>query len=69
MNQELWRKFDKLRSLPFSGFEGLADFFQKEKIHFKPSDIGTWGQFFAARFNRLGGIFYVPEWLAEFLAL
>lgn len=63
MNQELWQKFDKLRSLPFSGHEGLAEFFQKEGIRFVPSDLGTWGKFFAARFGRSGGTFHVPEWL------
>lgn len=65
MNQELWQKFDKLRSLPFSGHEGLAEFFQKEGIRFAPRDLGTWGQFFAARFGRSGGTVHVPEWLAE----
>ena len=64
MNQELWKKFDKLRSLPFSGSEGLAEFFQKEGVRFSPSDLGTWGQFFAARFGRAGGESHVPEWLA-----
>ncbi len=64
MNQELWKTFDKLRTLPFSGSEGLAEFFQKEGIRFAPSDLGTWGQFFAARFGRAGGESHVPEWLA-----
>lgn len=64
MNQELWKKFDKLRCLPFSGHEGLAEFFQKEGIRFAPSDLGTWGQFFAARFGRSGGTVHIPEWLA-----
>lgn len=65
MNQELWQKFDKLRSLPFSGHEGLAEFFQKEGIRFSPSDIGMWGQFFAARLGRASGTFHIPEWLAD----
>jgi hypothetical protein len=65
MNQELWQKFDKLRGLPFSGLEGLAEFFQKEGIRFAPSDLGTWGQFFAARFGGMGGAVHFPEWLAR----
>jgi hypothetical protein len=64
MNQELWKTFDKLRTLPFSGSEGLAEFFQKEGVRFSPSDLGTWGQFFAARFGRGAGTVHVPEWLA-----
>lgn len=68
MNQELWQKFDKLRSLPSSGDEGLAEFFQKEGVRFAPSDLGTWGQFFAARFGRAGGMLHVPEWLAGVFA-
>ena len=31
MNQKLWEKFDKLRASPFTGHEGLAEFFQKEE--------------------------------------
>lgn len=64
MNQELWQKFDKLRSLPFSGHEGLAEFFQKEGIRFAQKDLGTWVKFFSARFGRSGGTAHVPEWLS-----
>ena len=64
MNQELWQKFDKLRSLPFSGHEGLAEFFRKEGIRFASKDLGTWGKFLSARFGRAGGTVHVPEWLA-----
>ncbi|MEK6260105.1 MAG: hypothetical protein AABP62_15910 [Planctomycetota bacterium] len=64
MNKELLQKFDELRSLPFSGHEGLAEFFQKEGIRFAPKDLATWGQFFSARFGRSGGTAHVPEWLA-----
>ena len=64
MNQELWQKIGKLRSLPFSGSEGLAEFFQKEGIRFAAKDLGTWGKFLAARFGRSGGAVHVPEWLA-----
>jgi hypothetical protein len=64
MNQELWKKFDKLRSLPSTGYEGLAEFFQKEGVHFSASDLATWGQFLSARFGRAGGMLHVPEWLA-----
>ena len=64
MNQELWQKFDKLRGLPFRGHEGLAEFFQREGIRFSPSDLTTWGQFFAARFGQMDGTFQIPEWLA-----
>lgn len=64
MNEELWKTFYKLRSLPSSGAEGLAEFFEKEGVRFAPSDLGTWGQFFAARFGRAGGMFHLPEWLA-----
>ena len=63
MNRELWQKFDQLRSLPFSGHEGLADYFQKEGIRFATKDLATWGQFFSARFGRSGGTVLVPEWL------
>ena len=64
MNKELWQKFDQLRSLPFSGHEGLADYFQKEGIRFATKDLATWGQFFSARFGRSGEAVHVPEWLA-----
>ena len=68
MNERLWQTFDKLRSLPFRGHEGLAEFFQKEGIRFAPSDLGTWGRFFAARFGRAGGTLCIPEWLAGVFA-
>lgn len=64
MNQELWQKFGKLRSLPFSGHEGLAEFFQKKGIRFAAKDLATWEKFFSARFGRSGGTVHVPEWLA-----
>jgi hypothetical protein len=64
MNKELWQKFDKLRGLPISGHEGLADYFQKEGIRFATKDLATWGQFFSARFGRSGGTVHVPGWLA-----
>ena len=44
--------------------KGSRSSFRKEGIRFAPSDLGTWGQFFAARFGRMGGMFHVPEWLA-----
>jgi hypothetical protein len=65
MNKELWQKFDQLRSLPFSGREGLADYFQKEGIRFAAKDFATWGQFFSARFGRSEGAVHVPEWLVS----
>ena len=64
MNQGLWQIFDKLRSLPFTGHEHLAQFFQEEGVRFVPSDLGTWGKFLSARFGRAGGTVYLPEWLA-----
>ncbi|MFN0076933.1 MAG: hypothetical protein ACKVY0_10690 [Prosthecobacter sp.] len=64
MNIQLWQKFDQLRKLPFSGHEGLADFFRKEGIRFASKDLPTWGQFLSARFGRSGGEVHVPEWLA-----
>ncbi len=67
MNKELWQKFDQLRSLPFSGHEGLAEFFKKEGIRFASKDLVTWGQFLSARFGRSGGEVHVPEWLAGVL--
>jgi hypothetical protein len=63
MNKELWQAFDKLRGVPFSGHEGLVDFFQKEGIRFASKDLATWGQFLATRFGRSGGTVPVPEWL------
>ncbi len=63
MNKELWQKIDQLCSLPFSGHDGLADYFQKEGIRFYTKDLTTWGQFFSARFGR-SGTAQVPEWLA-----
>src|SRR5207249_3166240 len=66
--QELWNTFDKLRSVPFARSDGLAEFFQKEGVRFAPSDLGVWGQFFAARFGRAAGMFHVPEWLADVFA-
>lgn len=65
MNKELWQKFEQLRSLPYSGYEGLSDFFQKERIRFASKDLATWGQFFSGRLGRLGGVAHAPEWLAE----
>lgn len=65
MNKDLWRKFDQLRSLPFSGHEGLADYFQREGIRFTTKDLSTWRQFFSVRFGRSGGMVNVPEWLNE----
>lgn len=65
MNKELWQKLDRLRSLPFSGHEGIADYFQKEGIRFATKDLATWGQFLSARFGRSAGAIHVPEWLAE----
>lgn len=64
MNKKLWQNFDQLRRLPFSGYEGLADYFQKEGIRFATKDLAAWGQFFSARFGRSGGTVHVPEWLA-----
>lgn len=64
MNKELWQKFDQLRRLPLSGHEGLAEFFQKERMRFTFKDLPTWGQFMSARFGRSGGQAHVPEWLA-----
>jgi uncharacterized coiled-coil protein SlyX len=64
MNKELWQKLDQLRSLPLSGHEGLADYFQKEGIRFATQDLAIWGQFWPARFGRSGAGVHVPEWLA-----
>ncbi|MBA3352713.1 MAG: hypothetical protein H0U23_09865 [Blastocatellia bacterium] len=65
MNNELWQKLDQLRSLPFSGEEGLANFFKKEGIRFSSNDLNLWGQFFVGRFGRSGGTIHIPEWLAK----
>jgi hypothetical protein len=65
MNKELWQKFDKLRGLPFSGHEGLAEFFQKEGVRFASKDLAIWGQFFSTRLGRYGGEVHVPEWLVS----
>jgi hypothetical protein len=64
MNKELLRKFDQLRSFPFSGHEGLVDYFQKQGVRYAAQDLATWGQFLSARFGRSGLEFHVPEWLA-----
>src|SRR5262245_36382776 len=69
MNQELWKKFDKLRGTS-AGSEGLAEFFQQEGVRFSANDLATWGQFLARRFGPRGGMLHVPEWLAGvFVAL
>jgi hypothetical protein len=68
MNPDLRKKFDKLRTLPHSGSEGLADFFKKEGIRFVASDMPMWTQFLAARFGRSGGTLHFPEWLAGVFA-
>jgi len=65
MNERLWNALDQLRGTEFRGPTELAEFLKKEGIRFVPSDLGTWGQFLAARFGRASGMFYVPEWLAE----
>ncbi len=64
MNKELWQKFEQLHNLPFSGHEGLADYFRKEGIRFAAKDFNTWRHFLSARFGRAGGEVDVPEWLA-----
>ncbi|MEI7685479.1 MAG: hypothetical protein WCL32_10655, partial [Planctomycetota bacterium] len=64
MNIELLQKFDELRQLPFVGADGLAEFFQKERIRFTKNDLAMWAQFFSARFGRHSGTVAVPEWLA-----
>ena len=69
MNQKLWEKFDKLRASPFTGHEGLAEFFQKEGIRFAAKDLSAWSQFFAGRFGRSEGTIHVPEWLVEVFCL
>lgn len=68
MNQQLWKKLDKLRSLPSTGHDGLAEFFKKEGVRFSTSDLATWGQFLSTRFGRAGGMLQVPEWLAGVFA-
>jgi hypothetical protein len=65
MNQELWEKFDKFRSSPVQGQEGLSDFLKTEGIRFAPSDLSTWGQIFGALFGRSSGMIHVPEWLSH----
>src|SRR6266542_6159714 len=65
MNQELWEKFEKLRASPFTGHQGLAEFFQKEGIRFAAKDLSVWAKFFAGRFGRSEGTIHVPEWLVE----
>ncbi len=67
MNQELWKKFDKLRGIS-AGSEGLAEFFQQEGVRFFASDLATWGQFLSGRFGRAGGMLHVPEWLTGVFA-
>src|SRR5438876_2398340 len=69
MNQQLWEKFDKLRASPFTGHEGLAEFFQKEGIRFAAKDLSVWSKFFAGRFGRSEGTIHVPEWLVEVFCL
>jgi hypothetical protein len=64
MNEELWSKFDKLRGSPFSGADGLPEFFQREGIRFAPRDLATWSRFIAARLGKGGGTFALPGWLA-----
>jgi len=65
MDNELWHKLEKLRGLPFSGEEGLADFFKKEGIRYFTKDLSVWSQFFANRCGRSGGAIHVPEWLVN----
>src|SRR5437868_10804082 len=64
MSKQFWDTLNKLRSSPLSKPEEIAEFFEKERICFEPQDLATWGQFFA-RYGRAGGMFQVPEWLAE----
>jgi hypothetical protein len=65
MTDQLWNTLNKLRSSPLSKPEEIAEFFEKEGIRFAPQDVATWGQFFASRYGRAGGMFQIPEWLAE----
>jgi hypothetical protein len=67
MNQELWRKFDKLRSTS-AGFEGFAEFLRQEGVQFAAQDLEVWGAFLAGRFGRGGGMLHLPGWLAEVFA-
>src|ERR1700687_4365126 len=65
MNQELWNKFEKLRDSPWSGLDGLAEFFQKEGVRFESGDLVTGGQFLDSRIGSKDEVVSVPEWLAE----
>ena len=65
MNQELWSKFDKLRDSPWSGLDGLAEFFQKEGVRFESGDLGTWGQFLDSRIGSRSELVRIPEWLGD----
>src|ERR1700730_3637162 len=65
MSEQLWNTLNKLRSSQISKPEEIAEFFEKEGIRFAPQDLATWGQFFASRYTRAGGMFQVPEWLAQ----
>jgi len=65
MNKNLIQRFDRLNSMPFTGYEGLADYFSKEGICFISNDLTDWKTFFAARLGMAGGTIIVPEWLIE----
>jgi hypothetical protein len=65
MNQELWSKFDKLRDLPWSRLDGLAEFFQKEGVRFESVDLCIWGQFLDSRIGSKSESVSIPEWLGD----
>jgi hypothetical protein len=63
MNQETIKALSKIQGLEFAGPKELAEFIQKERLLFSPSDFGEWGKFVATRFGRAGGTFQIPQWL------
>ena len=58
-------KFEKLRALPTRGYEGLADFFQREEVRYSPKESFKWQNFIGWRFGYASEMLQPPEWVSE----
>ena len=65
INEKLRNALSKLMGVEFRGPDELAKFLKKENVHFSAHDLTAFGYVLATRFGRSGGLFYVPNWLAE----
>jgi len=55
----------KLKGVEFRGPDEFADYLKKENAAFTSRDLIVYGPILATRFGGNGGMFSVPEWLAD----